>query len=236
MRGGVPTDYGRILIGLIILALGTLMVLDAAGTLDAGDAASHWWPTVIIAVGLFQLLEGRPSPVGPLLVMGFGTIVLLFTTNVLAENEEDYVWGGALIAIGLLILTRWATRASRGRAADGEQMRVDGIFGGPDVATTSQAFRGAALTAVFGGVTFDLRRALPVAGGAAINATAVFGGIELIVPRGWRIVLGGTPIFGGIEDKTNRSQVLAEDAPILYVDAFALFGGVEIKHEKKKTD
>lgn len=233
MRGRAPTDHGRILIGLIVLALGTLVLLDAAGTLDAGRAIDHWWPTVIVAVGLFQLAEGRPSPVGPLLVTAFGTVLLLFSTNVLTENEEDYVWGGVLIGIGLLILSRWRGRLIGREARDDELMRLDGIFGGPDVASSSQRFRGASLTAVFGGVKLDLRPAKPVPGGAVVNATAVFGGIEVIVPHGWRITVAGTPILGGVEDKTDRSQSLPEDAPLLHVDAFALFGGVQVRHAKK---
>lgn len=52
------------------------------------------------------------------------------------------------------------------------------------------------------------------------------------MPKGWRISVRSTPIFGGLDDKTDHSQALADDAPALHVDAVAIFGGVEIKHEK----
>ena len=42
----------------------------------------------------------------------------------------------------------------------------------------------------------------------------------------------GTPIFGGVGDKIDRSQSLPDDAPRLTVDALVAFGGVEVKHEK----
>ena len=42
-----------------------------------------------------------------------------------------------------------------------------------------------------------------------------------------------TPIFGGIEDKTDRSVVPDDTAPTLSLDAVVLFGGVEIKHDKE---
>ena len=40
-----------------------------------------------------------------------------------------------------------------------------------------------------------------------------------------------TPIFGGLDDKTDRSQPPSADAPTLHVDAVSIFGGVAIKHE-----
>jgi hypothetical protein len=43
----------------------------------------------------------------------------------------------------------------------------------------TDALRGAELTAVLGGVTLDLRNALPAPEGATVTATAVFGGLEL---------------------------------------------------------
>jgi len=52
------------------------------------------------------------------------------------------------------------------------------------------------------------------------------------VPKGWRISLRTTPIFGGAEDETDHSVAPAEDAPVLHVDAVCLFGGVDVKHEK----
>ena len=52
------------------------------------------------------------------------------------------------------------------------------------------------------------------------------------MPKGWRISVRSTPIFGGVDDKTDHSQALPDDAPTLRVDAVALFGGVSFKHEK----
>ena len=64
------------------------------------------------------------------------------------------------------------------------------------------------------------------------SATVAFGGINIVVPRGWRISVRSTPIFGGVEDKTDHSQTPPSDAPTLHVDAVCVFGGVDIKHEK----
>ena len=68
--------------------------------------------------------------------------------------------------------------------------------------------------------------------GSPQEATAAFGGVEVIVPKGWRITVRATPVLGGVDDKTDRGQSPAEDAPSLHVDAIALLGGVNLKHEK----
>ena len=231
-RGPMTMDLTRPLLGAVILAFGIVFLLDSAGALDADRTIDRWWPTILIATGVTQLLERPRSKIMPLTLVGAGILFLLFTTDVLSGDPGQYVGPIVLIAIGIAILGHWSTRRLPARASGDDVIRGAGIFGGPHLATTSQQFRGASLTALFGGVTLDLRQALPAPEGASITATAAFGGVDILVPRGWRVAINGTPVFGGVEDKTDRSQPPAEDAPILNVDAMAVFGGVAIKHEK----
>jgi hypothetical protein len=215
-----------------VIAIGVLYLLDTAGTLDAGQAIDDWWPTVIIAIGAFQIAERSHSTAGPLILIGLGTFLLLLTTEAVGEKTWSYVWPALLIAGGLMILARWAGAGTLPRDRRGRDVIVaSGIFGGSKAQTESQQFEGASLTAVFGGVTLDLRQARPAAGGASITATAFFGGIDIIVPRGWRVTLRGTPILGGVNNKTELAPAPPDGAPALLVDALAVLGGVEVKHE-----
>jgi hypothetical protein len=225
-------DLTRLLLGLVVLAFGVVFFLDAAGVLDGDRTVDRWWPVILVAIGAFQLAERPRSRAVPLILIGAGALLLLFTTDVAEGDPGPYVGPIILIAIGLSILGRWTSQALPAGATGDEVIRASGIFGGPHVASTSQEFRGAALTALFGGVTLDLRQARPLPEGASITATAAFGGIDILVPRGWRVTVSGTPVFGGIEDKTDRSAAPDPGAPSLKVDAMALFGGVEIKHRK----
>jgi predicted membrane protein len=226
-------DYGRILLGLVVVAFGALFLLDSAGVLDSGQAISDWWPALIVAMALFQFAEGTHGVVGPSIFLGGGSLLLLFSTGVLSGNVWDYIWPIAIIVVGIYIISRWRASGKEEVVGTDDVIVADGIFGGPTVASGSQAFRAASLTAVFGGVTLDLRAAKPAPEGANVKATAVFGGIEILVPHGWRVGVKATPIFGGIDDKTVHDSDLPDDAPVLNVDGLALFGGVEIKHEKK---
>lgn len=226
-------NIGRILLGLVVISIGVLFLLDSAGVLDAGDAIGHWWPVAVVVLGLLQLAQRPSSLTGPLLLIVAGGVLLLFTTDAVQGNAWDYIWPLAVIAAGIMVLRHWRGAGALPAGVDRDDTIVaTGIFGGPSVASASQQFHSASLTAIFGGVTLDLRHATPGSDGATITATAAFGGIDILVPRGWRITTSSTPLFAGVEDKTDTSSELAEDAPTLHVDALALFGGIEIKHTK----
>lgn len=170
-----------------------------------------------------------------LTVITLGTVALLEATDTVTVDIDvwRYLWPSLLIVGGLAIIIRWGSGATiRADASEDDSVRALGLFGGPDVSTSSQQFRGAALTALFGGVTLDLRSARPMPGGATVSATAAFGGIDIIVPHGWRIAVRAMPIFGGVSDKTDHESDLPPDAPVLRLDAVVAFGGIDIKYEK----
>jgi predicted membrane protein len=225
-------DLGRLLLGLTVVALGVLFLLDSAGALNADKAIDRWWPLLIVAAGVLTLAERPRSIVRGTIFTAAGVVLLLFTTDLLEENAWDYVWPTLLIAAGVVIVTRWHGRLMPAGASTEDVVRSTAIFGGPKLVCTAKHFQGAWLTAIFGGISLDLRDALPAPEGASINATAAFGGIEILVPKGWRISVRSTPIFGGLDDKTDHSEPPAADAPTLHVDAVTVFGGVDIKHEK----
>lgn len=232
-EGTAPArDFGRLLVGLIVVTLGVLFLLDSAEVLDAGRAIDRWWPVAIVAAGVLTLAERPRATTRGAILTGGGALLLLFTTDVLGDDAWNYVWPVVLILVGLAIVARWRGRAlPRGVVGD-DVVNGTAVFGGSELASADQALRGGALTAVFGGITIDLRGARPAPEGAAINATAVFGGIDVLVPRGWRITVRSLPIFGGLDDKTDHSAPLPADAPSLHIDAVSIFGGISLKHEK----
>lgn len=157
-RGDRVLDLGRLLVGVVILATGGLFLLDAAGVLDAGNVIDDWWPSVIVAAGLLTLAE-RPPAVGRGLVLtAIGVVALLFTTGVLDESAWDYVWPAAVIAAGIAVLLHWSGRRIPAGAHPEDVIRTTAVFGGAEVASTDVPFRGAWLTAIFGGITLDCAR------------------------------------------------------------------------------
>jgi len=60
-----------------------------------------------------------------------------------------------------------------------------------------------------------------------IVATAVLGGIEVLVPEGVGVDFGGFAILGGRDDKTTAHR--RPGAPIVRVDGYAFLGGVTVR-------
>lgn len=81
--------------------------------------------------------------------------------------------------------------------------------------------------AVFGGVDLDLRWAQLTAPVTTIHCTAVFGGVNLIVPPGMRLDVDGFGIFGGFDDVSGDRDEAAE-GPLVRVTGVAAFGGVSV--------
>jgi predicted membrane protein len=221
----------RVLIGLILVALGVLFLLDRAGNIDAGQVISDWWPAVFVGLGLATLAERPVSLLGPLILIAAGIVILLFTLDLLEASAWNVIWPSALIVAGAAILLRHGIRGGRAVGTGDDVVRTSAILGGSEVVSQSKTFRGAVLMAFLGGAELDLRSAQLLEQGADIDATAILGGIDVIVPRGWRVSVRGTPILGGVGNRT-EGQSLPDDAPSLRVDALAILGGVDVKYEK----
>ncbi|WP_197088412.1 DUF1707 SHOCT-like domain-containing protein [Corynebacterium occultum] len=86
---------------------------------------------------------------------------------------------------------------------------------------------------VMGGNDIDLREARFEGGETEIQAYALMGGINIIVPEGVRVICDGFALMGGFDssvDKrcTIRPESLPPDAPVVRVTGLALMGGIEV--------
>jgi hypothetical protein len=82
--------------------------------------------------------------------------------------------------------------------------------------------------AVLGGVDLDLRDAMIEGDEIVITAVAVLGGIEIVVPEGVEVDLGGFALLGGTEHQQGTAPV-RPGTPVVRVRAFTLLGGIEVK-------
>jgi hypothetical protein len=212
-------------IGLVLVTLGVFGILDAAGTLDSSETIDRWWPVAIIGLGLIGMFIERRIALGPGIVVVVGLLILADQQE---WTDEDLFGPVLLIAIGLVVLSGlWSRRV------DGEHRESSvAMFGGTKIKDRSEHFTHANVSAIFGGATLDLREA-HIDREASVDALAMFGGVDVLVPKGWRVSVDGTPILGGCEDKTTGDGELPADAPVLNVHATAILGGVGVKN---KTD
>ena len=110
--------------------------------------------------------------------------------------------------------------------ASGEKEEYCSTFGSQNVNFSGKNFNGANIDAIFGSVDFNLENST-VLEDKVINATAVFGKIEIISPSNVNIKVRSTPIFGSTKNKIKKS--FDEHIPTIYINSIAIFGGVDIK-------
>ncbi len=220
-------NTGRALVGIGFVALGSLFLLDATGVLEAGPVIADWWPVMFLVAAALDLLARPPRRIGAAVFAVIGLLLLGATTGAVAGSVLALAWPLGVIALGAwLLVRRPSSRSSRPGTSADDGFDVAVLFSGRSLVNSSPDFRGGSATAVFGGVDVDLTGA-HILDGAEVEAVAVFGGVELVVPPGWRVVVDGPAIFGGNENAVPAP--LEPDAPTLRVRATAVFGGVEVK-------
>jgi hypothetical protein len=216
-------NWGRLFFGLLVVAVGVILLLDNAGTLDAWEIFGTWWPAVVILAGVLTFAANpRHWPVA-LIITAVGTAFLLSNLGVVDAGE--FIIPAAIIGVGLLVLFG---RGMGSRTEAGDRVNSFNVFSGSELASHSKQFQGGSISAIFGGAEVDLRDAAPAVD-AQLDVFTAFGGVELKVPEGWQVAVKGLPLFGGIENATVKDTLTA-DAPKLSVSATVLFGGLEIKH------
>jgi hypothetical protein len=93
------------------------------------------------------------------------------------------------------------------------------------------------LTAVafWGGVSIDLRQARFTTDALEISATAVMGGIEIVVPPDVEVDIRGIGIMGGF-DRRASGPGSRPDGPRVTITGLALMGGVSVERKGPPRD
>lgn len=109
--------------------------------------------------------------------------------------------------------------------AEGTQMNFEVTFAGSIKYVNSDDFRSADLKCSFGSLKVYFDNALIQNGNAIINLDVSFGGVELYIPKTWKVINNTDAVFGGINEKnaTGNSSV-----PSVTLNGRIRFGGVEI--------
>ncbi len=216
-------------VGLVLILVGALFLIDTFTTLNFGGVISDWWPAIFIIIGLIKL-QGQDRGAGLIFIL-IGALLLLTTHDIIGWGSIWRLWPLILIFIGLSMVfkgrrSNW--KLTNESTIGNDFIHSNAVFGGAEHTITSQNFRGGETMALFGGVELDLRGAKISPDGCKIHATALFGGVEIIVPTDWNVILTGTPIFGGIESKS-RNTADSKTGKDIYIHCTVAFGGVEIK-------
>jgi hypothetical protein len=214
------------LVGAIIVLAGVALLANTTGAYDTGRLL-RFVPSLFVLAGLYALVTGGlRNAVGPLVVVLVATAWQLAALGYATVDQIVAFWPVLVILFGLsVVLGRM--RATAAESAD-DSVGLFAVFGGRDARTTSKTFVGGDVSVVFGGATVDLRDAAVATPPARLNVVALFGGVDVVVPRDWNVRLDVVPLLGAAEDERLRSD-REHDEVDLVVDGFCAFGGVSLK-------
>jgi hypothetical protein len=249
--GGHPGG-GHAFLGLMLLLIGGVFLLNNLGVFYIEDVR-RYWPALLIVAGVAHLFFSRHvvrSVVWSGMLVTIGGLLLARNFGYIHGDDWKFIWPVILIFLGILFLFRaraggpsFAGPPSCGGGLGGPGAAGSGasranpnvldevaVFGGIQRRVDSQDFEGGELSSVFGGIELDMRGANTKKDEIVIEANAVFGGIELLLPDRWNVTVRGAGIFGGYEDKTHPPANPAEKRPHLTVTGSAVFGGVSVRN------
>ena len=221
----------NILWGIILVIIGVIIGLNTIGITDIDIFFDGWWTLVIIVpcfIGLFTNKDKTGNIIGLLA----GVILLLGMQNIIDFN---LIWKlllpSIIVIIGLSLIFKNTfnskinneiKKLNNKNTKDNEYCAT---FSGQRIDFPNEEFKGATLNSVFGSITCDLREA-KIKEDVVINASSVFGGIDIIVPDDVNIKIKSNSIFGGVNNKKKNNE---DKKYTIYVNASCLFGGVDIK-------
>lgn len=221
----------KILWGLFFIVIGIIIGLNSLGLANIDIFFDGWWTLFIIIpcfIGLFDNTED--SKVGNLTGLVIGIALLLaargmFSFAIIAKLILPLIF----VTIGLSIIFNETIKGKITEKVKSVQKEgLDSIvatFAEQKVSKDDEDFRGVSLDSVFGSIVLDLRNSR-ISNEAVIKASSIFGGIEIILPTNVNVKVKATPIFGGVSNKISNKK---ENQNTLYIDAFCMFGGVDIK-------
>ena len=216
----------KIIIGLFVIIAGILLLLENLGYLHHIHIWQYW-PLVLILIGIGQL--AKPAAYRNYISAAFfliiGCVFLGNNLNIIYFNIGD-IWPIFIILIGLMIVKHAIWKRKPGES-DLDFMDMNFVLSGGEFNFSSKKLKGGKLTAFMGGGEIDLRDAEMKDDEIIIDVFAFWGGIDLRVPKTWRVIVQATPFMGGIESKALSSE---NSNRTLIIKGTAIMGGVEIKN------
>lgn len=215
--------------GLIFILVGVGFAGNAFGLWDFNLFFRGWWTLFIIVPCAMSLIKNGYNT-GAVVGLGIGVMFFLsatslFDTRVVGKLILPVIF--VLIGVNLIFKNVFHRERNRiGVDYQGGDAEYSAVFSGGQYKFAGERFMGTTINAVFGGIDLDLRDAI-IEEDVVINATAIFGGIDILVPSNVKVKVSNVPIFGGVDNKASYSS--DPMAPTIYLNSTCMFGGIDIK-------
>ena len=215
----------NIIWGLVLIVLGVIIGLNALDITNIDIFFKGWWTLIIIipsVIGLITESEKTWSLIGLLV----GVFLLLGVNDIISfELISKLILPLILIIIGVSLIFKDVVSA-KVKEEIKKAKRSNNIYSssfGSKTMIIEDKFIGCEVNAVFGEYILDLTKA-EINDNCIIKTSAIFGEVKIKVPEKVRVQTISTSILGSTDNNKKKG-----DKPVIYVQAFNLFGGTDIK-------
>ena len=201
------SKFKDIILGVLFIVIGVIIGLNAFEITNIDIFFDGWWTLIIIIPCLIGIFDSDDKT-GNLIGLLIGLLLLLCCQNLFSF---DLLWKLLLpiilVVVGLSIIFKNALNNKINKEINKlNKNKKDNTcyatFSGQKISLDKKEYNGS-------------------------NLSAVFGGIDILVPKDVKVVISSTSIFGGAENKTKNID--KEKKPIIYINATCIFGGLEVK-------
>ncbi len=223
--------------GLFLIAAAVLILVSKLTVFpDIGIFKIFW--TLVFVVAFINSLVDLKFP-GMFFSLAFLGIIYDEQLGITAITPWTILFVATLLSIGVcMIYTPKKKKAEKanhreidGRdfviydEEDGSQFDFSSSFAGSIKYVNSDNFESANIEAKFAGMKVYFDNAIIQNGHATVHLNVSFAGVELYVPKNWKVENLMNASFGGVEEK-NRS--VSEDGPVLTLRGNVSLGGITI--------
>lgn len=224
---------GNVLWGIIFIALGVIIGLNALEITDINLFFDGWWTLFVIVPSFIGLIKDNDK-MSDLIGLFIGIILFMCCQDLLSF---DLIWKlmfpAILIIIGINFIfkdifnKKMVDKIKEINKGQKNSNEYTSTFSSQKITIDDEKFEGTTMNAIFGGIELDLRKAI-IKKDVVINTTSIFGGVDIFVPSDVKVKINSTSIFGGVSDEDRKFTSTKKDITI-YINATSIFGGVEIK-------
>lgn len=220
----------NVLWGLVLIVLGLIFGLNALEITNINIFFNGWW-TFIIIISCFIDLFKEENKTGNLIGLLIGIALFLSCREIISfELVFKLMVPVTLVIIGLSFIFKDTINKKIKREMKKLNKKSDNeycaTFGGQKLDFSNEEFKGCDISAVFGGIECNLKDSI-ITEDIIINVSAIFGGVDIYVPKDVKVKVTSTPIFGGVSNE--RKNPKDDKVKTIYINATCIFGGVEIK-------
>lgn len=219
-------NFRNVLWGLVLITLGVIIGLNSLEITNINIFFDGWW-TLFIIVPCFIDLFKEENKTGNLIGLTIGLLLLLICQDYL---DFDIVYKLffpfilVIIGISCIFKNTFSKKAKKISQINKSEKEVCATFSGHEIDYKNEKFDGCKLSAIFGGIECDLREAI-IDEDVVIEATCIFGGLDIYAPKDVNVVVNSTSVFGGVDNKTKNK----EGNKTIYINATCIFGGIDVK-------